>query len=236
MLSKFRGSILAIEFKPIEVRIAMPRYVDCPLELESLLKEAEDVITPLFWDFKRDPEKGAITVSSERYVIYRGNSMAVALRHQLESVLGPGAGVAIYQIGKATGAEDARYYFEKTGIQDQELRLAMGPVIFALGGYAKVRILPESTLVPDENFLLVYDHPNSYEAEAHLKTGLSASKPVDFLNAGYSAGWCSEAFDLKLESKEITCKAMGDPQCRFVMAPCSRLRDRVKEIKNKYSL
>jgi len=214
----------------------MPRYVDCPPELASLFNEAEDIITPLFWDFKRDPEKGAITVSSERYVIYRGNSMAVALRHQLESVLGPGAGVAIYQIGKATGAADARYYFEKTGIQDQELKLAMGPVIFALGGYATVKILPESALIPNEDFLLVYDHPNSYEAEAHIKAGLPVNKPVDFLNAGYSAGWCSEAFNLKLEAKEITCIAMGDSQCRFVMAPCSQLRNRVKEIKAKYSL
>ncbi len=214
----------------------MPRYVDCPPELTPLLKKAEDVITPFFWDFKRDPEKGTITVSSERYVIYRGNSIAVALRHQLESVLGPGAGVAIYQIGKATGAADARYYFEKTGIKDQELRLAMGSVISALGGYASIKILPESTLIPNEDFLFVYDQPNSYEAEAHMKTGASAETPVDFLNAGYSAGWCSEAFGLKLEAKEITCKAMGDAQCRFVMAPSRRLRDRVKEMKTKYSL
>ncbi|MCD4708206.1 MAG: XylR N-terminal domain-containing protein [Candidatus Sabulitectum sp.] len=214
----------------------MPRYVDCPPEFASLFREAENIITPLFWDFKRAPEEGSITISSERYVIYRGDSMATALRQQLESVLGPGAGVAIYQIGKATGAADAKYYFKKTGIQDPALRLAMGPVAFALGGYANVKILPESTPAPNEDFLLVYDHPNSYEAEAYIQAGLPVNKPIDFLNAGYSAGWCSEAFDLKLEAKEITCKAMGDPQCRFVMAPCSRLRARVKEIKAKYSL
>ncbi len=74
------------------------------------------------------------------------------------------------------------------------------------------------------------------KAEAHLKAGISSDKPVDFLNSGYSAGWCSEAFGLKLEAKEITCKAMGDAQCRFVMAPSRRIRDRVKEIKARYSL
>ncbi len=214
----------------------MPKYVNCPDAFAPLFEMAENTISPFFDDFKRNPEEGNITVSSERYVIYRGESMAIAMKEQLTSVLGPGAGVVIYQIGKATGAADAKFYFKKTGIQDPAQRLAMGPVSFALGGYANVTILPDSAPVPNDDFLLVYDHPNSYEAEAHLKAGISTSKPVDFLNAGYSAGWCSEAFGLKLEAKEITCKAMGDAQCRFVMATGPRLRERVKEIKAKYSI
>ncbi|MCK5786739.1 MAG: 4-vinyl reductase [Candidatus Sabulitectum sp.] len=212
----------------------MAEYVNCPPAFSPLFEAAEKVISPFFEDFSRNPEKGSITVASERYVIYRAESMAIAMKQQLTSVLGPGAGVVIYQIGKATGAADARYYFEKTGVQDPDQRLAMGPVSFALGGYANVTILPESTPAPNENFLLVYDHPNSYEAEAHIKKGIATTVPVDYLNAGYSAGWCSEAFELKLEAKEIFCKAMGDPQCRFVMAPSHRLRERVKEMKALY--
>lgn len=214
----------------------MSKYVQCPPDLTPLFKKAEDIITPLFWDFRRNPEKGTISVSSERYVIYRAESMAIAMKQQLTSVLGPGAGVVIYQIGKSTGAADGKYYFEKTGVPDPGQRLAMGPVSFALCGYANVTILPESSPVPGDDFLLVYDHPNSYEAEAHIKAGISTNTPVDFLNAGYSAGWCSEAFGLKLEAKEITCKAMGDAQCRFVMAPGRRLRERVKEMKARFSL
>ncbi len=67
--------------------------------------------------------------------------------------------MVIYQTGKATGAADARFYFEKTGMTDPSIRLAMGPVTFAYGGYANVKILEESSPVPDEDFLLVYDHP-----------------------------------------------------------------------------
>jgi len=214
----------------------MPKYVDCPAEFAPLFDMAEDLITPQFWDFKRNPDCGSITIGSERYVMYRAESMAIALKQQLSSVLGPGAGVVIYQIGKATGAADANYYFAKTGIQEPNMRLAMGPVTFAFGGYANVRILPESLPARDENFLLVYDHPNSYEAEAHIRSGIAADSPVDFLNAGYSAGWCSEAFELKLEAKEISCMAMGHSQCRFVMAPSHRLRERVKEMKERFSL
>lgn len=214
----------------------MARYVDCPDAFAPLFSRAEDIITPIFWDFKRNPEMGSIHVSDERYVLYRGDSMAIALKEQLTSVLGPGAGVVIYQIGKATGAADAQFYFKKTATEDPAMRLAMGPVTFAYGGYANVKILEDSSPSPDEDFLLVYDHPNSYEAEAHIQAGLKPDSPVDFLNAGYSAGWCSEAYGLKLEAKEISCKAMGQDQCRFVMAPTKRLRDRVKEIKAKYSL
>jgi len=214
----------------------MARYVESPDALAPLFSRAEDIITPIFWEFKRDPEKGSITVSSERFVLYRGDSMAIALKEQLNSVLGPGAGVVIYQIGKATGIADARFFFEKTGVEDPAMRFAMGPVTFAYSGFARVRILEDTNLSPDEDFLLVYDHPNSFEACAHMKAGLVADSPVDSLGAGYSAGWCSEAFGLKLESKEITCRALGDEQCRFVMAPTKRLRDRVNEIKTRYSL
>ena len=214
----------------------MSRYVDCPDGFANLLEKVEDMITPLFWDFKRNPKSGCIDISSERYVMYRSESMAIAVQQQLSSVLGAGAGVAIYQIGKAIGTADAVYYFAKTNIQDTKQKIAIEPVVFAFSGFANVRILPESRLIPNDDFLLVYEHPNSFAAEAHIKANITVETPVDFLNAGYSAGWCSEASGLKLETKEISCKAMGHKQCRFVTAPCHRLRERIREIKTEYPL
>ena len=214
----------------------MPKYVRCPDHFAPLFEKAEELLVPLFEDNEWDPERGAYLISNERYVMYRGESMAVGLKQQLERVLGKGAGVVIYQFGKACGTSDARYYFGKLDIKDPEMRLALGPVGFALGGYAIVDILPESAPSPDENYILVYDHPNSYEADAYIHSNIKADSPVDFLNAGYSAGWCSEAFGIKLDAKEITCRAIGDSQCRFVMAPRSRLIQRVKEISQIYGL
>lgn len=214
----------------------MSKYVMCPDEFEPLFQMAEDILVPVFEDRQWDPDRGSTLVTGERYVMYRGASMAVALKSQLDQVLGSGAGTVIYQFGKACGSADALFYFKKLGVQDPALRLALGPVGFALGGYAVVKILPDSAPAPNDDYILVYDHPNSYEAEAHMATGVVSRTPVDFLNAGYSAGWCSEAFGIKLDAKEITCLAMGDPQCRFVMAPPSRLRERVQEISAKYSL
>ncbi|MFO7949563.1 MAG: 4-vinyl reductase [Candidatus Fermentibacteraceae bacterium] len=208
----------------------MPRFVECPEPFAGLFENAESILEPIFDQMDIDRQKGAITIGGERYVMYRGDSMAVALRKQLEKVLGASTPTIIYQFGKACGAADAGYIFEKTGVEDPAMRLAMGPVAFALGGYAKVKILPQSAPAPDDSFLLVYDHPNSYEASAFINDGIETAKPVDHMNAGYSAGWCGEAFGLKLEAKEIRCRARGDDQCLFVMAPASRIRERVKEI------
>jgi len=209
--------------------------VICPEVFEPLFNKAEEIMVPVFGNRQWDPDRGTTLVTGERYVMYRAASMAVALKSQLDQVLGSGSGTVIYQFGKACGSADAIFYFEKLGIEDPAIRLALGPVSFALGGYAVVSILPESAPAPNDDYILVYDHPNSYEAEAHKATGVVSKTPVDYLNAGYSAGWCSEAFGIKLDAKEITCIAMGDPQCRFVMAPPSRLRERIQEITLKYS-
>lgn len=208
----------------------MPKYVDCPEPFAGLFEKAESILEPIFEDMEVNRESGDISIGGARYVMYRGDSMAVALRRQLEKVLGASTPTIIYQFGKACGSADAEYVFEKTGVDDPALRLALGPVGFAMGGYAKVKILPQSAPAPDDSFLLVYDHPNSYEAGAFINNGIQTEKPVDHMNAGYSAGWCSEAFGLKLEAKEIRCRARGDDQCLFVMAPGSRIRERAKEI------
>lgn len=208
----------------------MPKFVECPEQFEGLFEAAEEVMEPIFqqMDFKK--EDGSISIAGERYVMYRGDSMAVALRKQLEKVLGASTPTIIYQFGKACGSADAQFIFEKTGVEDPAMRLAFGPVGFAMGGYAKVKILPQSAPAPNENFLLVYDHPNSYEAQAYINKGIETDRPVDHMNAGYSAGWCGEAFGLKLEAKEIRCRAKGDDMCLFVMAPGSMIRKRIAEI------
>jgi predicted hydrocarbon binding protein len=42
-------------------------------------------------------------------------------------------------------------------------------------------------------------------------------------SAGYSAGWCSEAFGVDLHGRELRCVARGDDNCEFIMACADRL-------------
>lgn len=214
----------------------MPRLVRCPEGMAALFEQAEAFMTPKFEDREWRPEAGLFSVAGERYVMYRGASMAVSLRAELERVVGASADVVIYRFGKACGSADAKRYFEKYGVEDPPMRLALGPVGFALGGYATVDILPESAPSPDDDYVLAYNHPNSYEAEAYVDAGIARDKPVCHLNAGYSAGWCVEAFGMPLEAKEVACMAKGDDECRFVMAPPAKLRQRVAELCEQWGI
>jgi predicted hydrocarbon binding protein len=70
----------------------------------------------------------------------------------------------------------------------------------------------------------VYDHPYSFEADAHIRAkGASAKNPICVMNAGYSSGWCSESFNIEVDAREILCKARGDKACRFVMGQKEKL-------------
>lgn len=114
--------------------------------------------------------------------------------------------------------------------------LALGPVHFAHVGWAFVDIFPESKPSPDENYFLTYSHPYSFEAEAHLTHGLRSKFPVCSMNSGYSSGWCEVSYGVELEAQEITCRAMGQADCIFVMAPPKTIGGFVREYKDKYGV
>jgi predicted hydrocarbon binding protein len=119
----------------------------------------------------------------------------------------------------------------------------MGPVHFAYTGWAYVDIFPESRPSPDANYYLIYDHPQSFEVEAWIARNAELAKeqskekivmdfPVCFMNAGYSSGWCEASFGIPLTAKEVLCRGMGDPFCRFIMAPPEKIElhiDRYKQ-------
>jgi predicted hydrocarbon binding protein len=50
-------------------------------------------------------------------------------------------------------------------------------------------------------------------------------------SAGYSSGWCSDAFGSEVHGREIRCTARGDASCEFLMAPASRLDEHERRLK-----
>ena len=89
-------------------------------------------------------------------------------------------------------------------------------------------ILPQSAPQPNENYILTYRHPNSFEAEAFLERGKETDRPICFINAGYSAGWCEESFGVPLEARELSCVARGDEHCTFLMTHKDKISQRIK--------
>ena len=105
---------------------------------------------------------------------------------------------------------DARQFHSRMGVDDPIERLSAGPIHFAHSGWAYVEILPESSPSPDDDFVIMFDHPYSFESDSWLRAGKDADFPVCIMNAGYSSGWCEASFDTPLVASEILCKAKGD--------------------------
>lgn len=203
---------------------------------QAIFQKVNKMFSDYFSQIEKDSEKGDILVSGERYIMYRAQSMSIFLRNELQKILGTGVHQAVYRFGRACGGADARFFIDKFKITEPMEKVMTGPVYFAHGGYATVEFLPESTPSVDENCLLVYNHPNSYEAEAYIKADIKTDSPICHLNAGYSSGWATEALGIRLDAKEITCRAHGDEFCKFVMAPPRSLNAHIEKIKEIYNI
>lgn len=212
------------------------RYVKVPDEFAPLFEKAEKVVSRYFDEKKEEPEKGVITIADDRYVMIRAESMSVNFMEHMASIFDVEQAMNfLYSFAKVIGKNDASAFHDKMGLVDPVEKLSAGPVIFSFTGWAMVDISPESKPTPDKNYLLVYDHPNTFEADSYIKHGLNKDpdRKVCVFSAGYSAGWCSESFGLNLDAEEIMCRVRGDDICRFVMSPPDRIREHVEERLNK---
>jgi two-component system, cell cycle sensor histidine kinase and response regulator CckA len=211
------------------------RTVRVPAPFQPPFLAAEKVVSGYFDSIKQEPEKGMITIGGERYVLVRAMSLSVHFFEFMKEMYPgltegealEGAGSALFDMAFAIGRSDARAFCTKLGVSDPIAKLSSGPIHFAHTGWAFVDISSESNAVPNDDYLLTYDHPYSFEADSWLARGGHTSFCTCHMNAGYSSGWCSESFGLDLAAREIQCRARGDETCRFVMAPRHRLDQQV---------
>ena len=204
-------------------------------KFEHIFVKAQEYVGKYFRNRLEDPGKGVLEISGERYILIRAAAMSVELfelittlyRDRGDKGAKDKANDFLFDISHALGKADAKKFHSKMNVTDPIEKLSAGPVHFAYSGWALVDLLPESNLTPDENFLLIYDHHFSFEAEEWIKNKKAADFPVCIMNAGYSSGWCEESFGLPLVAVEIECRARGDKQCRFIMAPPSRIEQHI---------
>lgn len=214
----------------------MDSTISPPTKEAEIFERLQKQYADFFKNQKHEPEKGFFWIGGERFLIYRAKSASKFLRYELEKLVGSGVHQAIYHFGRAYGGADANFFINLFKLTNPMEKLIAGPIYFGLGGYAVVNLLPESHPSPNDDYLLVYTHPNSYEVDEFIEQGIKSKVPVCQLNAGYSAGWCSVAMNIHLEAKEITCRARGDKECLFVMAPSKKLNQEIKHIKEIYQI
>ena len=208
----------------------MSRTVKAPPQIEALFDKAEEQVSRFFQDRQDDPTKGTIEISNERFVLVRGASLSVEFFDILKRIFAHSeqeatsiASQVLFDVAHALGKADARHFHQKMGLSDPISKMAPGPIFFSHAGWAFVNISEESKPEPNENYFLLYDHVYSFEADAWIRAGKHSDFPVCLMNAGYSSGWCEESFGMPLVATEVSCRAMGDAACRFIMAPPGRI-------------
>jgi predicted hydrocarbon binding protein len=202
----------------------MPKSVDVPEPMQDPFNRAEEHVSRLFADVRRQPEQGTIHVGEERYVFLRCESLYLAWFDALAETFGTDtARQFVYNTAREIGRADSRAFSERLGVTDGVERLASGPVHFAHAGWAFVQILEDSNPAMDDTYFLHYFHPNTFESEILQKRGRSMDTHACLFSAGYSAGWCSDAFQVEVHGRELSCAAQGAPKCEFIMAPAKKL-------------
>jgi PAS domain S-box-containing protein len=213
----------------------MLKTVRVPEKFAPLFELAQTYVSRYFASMTAAPDRGTLEIQGQRYLLVRAASISVDFHAMVEKLHGDPeeafliANGLLFDIAHAMGLADAKAFAERMGVDDPIARLSAGPVHFAHAGWALVDISAESDPSPDENYYLLYDHPNSFESEAWLAAERRATHPVCSMSAGYSSGWCEHAFGLPLVAVEILCRARGDEACRFVMACPERVEDRIAD-------
>ena len=178
-----------------------------------------------------NPEKASIEISGQRYLLVRASALSIEFLDGImkyyrdrgeREALSIGKNI-LFDLAHLIGVEDALNFSKLMGLKNPLEMLSAGPVHFAYTGWAQVKILEGSNPSPDKDFVLRYSHPYSFEADSWIKAKKHSKQPVCVMNAGYSSGWCEYSFGINLTSVEITCRAKGDKECTFIMAPPDRI-------------
>lgn len=209
----------------------MPISVKVPPPFVPPFDQAEAFVSSLFNKLERNPSQGTLHVSGERYVLMRAESFYLAWSEALEASFGEEVTrELLYNTARAIGRADCASFCERLGVTDGVARLASGPLHFAHAGWAFVDIHDDSAPSVDDNYFLHYDHPNTFESEVLAKKNRTSSVPSCVFSAGYSAGWCSEAFGIEVHAREVRCCACGDGRCQFIMSPAHRLDEHAARV------
>jgi two-component sensor histidine kinase/predicted hydrocarbon binding protein len=210
--------------------------VKVPESMRIIFDLAEQTVGDYFKNIIVDPSKATIDISGHRYVLVRASSLSIDFFQKLLDLYADKGKDEAIQIGRnflfdiahMIGMEDARNFHEVMKLKNPIEKLSAGPVHFAYSGWAYVDIDESSNPSPDDNFVMRFKHPFSFEADSWIRAGKKSDHPVCIMNSGYSSGWCEASFGIPLTTVEVTCRAKGDSTCSFIMAPPHRIHEHLE--------
>ncbi len=155
------------------------------------------------------PLEGKMALIDEPVVIVP-RMLFTSMMGSMSRIVGEAAagGVINYRAYMELGTQNITY-FRKMGISDPPSLIDMALAFYAQMGWFKVVKMEWNETKKEK--LIVLD--NSAEAEAFGNKG----KHVCYCTSGLLAGIHGSAFNVRVQGKELKCKAKGDPYCEFIV-------------------
>lgn len=170
-----------------------------------------------------DPGKGRILLGRERMLLVSAEAMG-ALRRELHDSLGTALSAEVlFRFGQRCGSEEAERVIREFGIGSRDEALALGPLLHAFEGVARVRTDVLRTDPDDGAFYMEGTWEGSYEAEQHLRLFGISPNPVCMTLTGYATGYASVVVGRDLLCRETRCRGRGDAECAWAIAPAAAL-------------
>jgi predicted hydrocarbon binding protein len=231
------------------VGVKLAHTVTChiPDQWAPPIARLEIQVNKYFSRLKQDLDLGTITVGEERYLLFRGHSLAVDFLKMIQASFEfdnehdsvEFAQNFLYDLGSGIGKNDAANFLNTVAVDDPLARQNLGLVVVAYTGMAFVSLLPESSYNPKkpEDELMAYEFVYSFEADSWAKKG---RKDIDFttcmMSAGYLSGWGEGATGHVRATAELECCSKGDHRCLFVRSSPLRLESNVRKFVEEHKI
>jgi predicted hydrocarbon binding protein len=196
-------------------------------ELASLIRQARGDMREYQRRLKRTPTLAQVSVADVPHALVPTHVVARDLPQLLDEIVGAeSAPLVMYRIGYIIGRTQAAAFFEDGAIDtaDSLYRVLTGPFHLAWAGYGDVDLLMWEPHL-NERFAVLWESEHS--CSAREAAGEHCRTRACHLQAGYSAGWCTEATNLPLETCELACRAEGLAHCRFLVSHAAQMHANV---------
>lgn len=164
---------------------------------------------------KFEPEKGLLSLSGDRMLIFRQDAMK-QLRVSLYEQLGEEVAMSILtQFGYECGNSDYKTLQELYDWDTPIDRIASGPALHSWEGIVAAAPTALDFDFDKGTFYMKGTWDNSYEAAIHMDAFGPSQHAVCATLTGYATGWTEAFFGKKTLAIEPQCVAKGDERCIF---------------------
>eukprot|EP00002_Diphylleia_rotans_P022776 TRINITY_DN4474_c0_g1_i6.p1 TRINITY_DN4474_c0_g1~~TRINITY_DN4474_c0_g1_i6.p1 ORF type:complete len:926 (+),score=218.40 TRINITY_DN4474_c0_g1_i6:252-3029(+) len=194
-----------------------------------------------FNDFTQDGMKGTLEMSGERFIMMRSRSISVDFFNLIQELYGFGrkndsrklASNTLFDLSHSTGLNDGRFYTTNIrvdprmgDVKEQQLKIASALLAQSGWGVAQLAYINDHSSPQQVSILM--EVSNSFESQSYVASSTKIEFPSCIMTAGYLSGWCQSCYGSKFVATEVSCCAMGDDVCRFLIGHPDAMDEHLK--------